>query len=131
MSAVIYHSKAIETSGLTEFFFLSFFLHGMWVLGLFRWLSRKESTCQCQRNGLNPCVGKIAWRGKWQPTPVFLSGKSHGQRSLVGCSPCDRKRVGHDLLTKQQQQHCIQDLKHIRLKVLDVLAFLKIFKTKC
>ena len=25
------------------------------------------------------------WRGKWQPTPVFLPGKSQGQRSLVGC----------------------------------------------
>ena len=27
------------------------------------------------------------WRRKWQPTPVFLPGKVHGQRSLVGCSP--------------------------------------------
>ena len=36
---------------------------------------------------------------------VFLPGKSHGQRSLVGCSPLDRKRVRHDLATKQQQQH--------------------------
>ena len=32
-------------------------------------------------------VGKIPWRRKWQPTPVFLPGKSHGQRSLVGYSP--------------------------------------------
>ena len=31
-------------------------------------------------------VGKIPWRGKWQPTPVFLPGKSHGQRSLAGYS---------------------------------------------
>ena len=29
-------------------------------------------------------VGKIPWRRKWQPTPVFLPGKSHGQRSLAG-----------------------------------------------
>ena len=29
------------------------------------------------------------WRRKWQPTPVFLPGESHGQRSLAGCSPCD------------------------------------------
>ena len=35
------------------------------------------------------------WRRKWQPTPVFLPGESHGRRSLVGCSPWDR-RVGHD-----------------------------------
>ena len=36
---------------------------------------------------LNPSFGKIPWRRKWQPTPVFLLGKSHGQRSLVGYSP--------------------------------------------
>ena len=42
---------------------------------------------------------------KWQPTPVFLPGKSksHGQRSLVGYSPWGHKRVRHDLATKQQQ----------------------------
>jgi len=34
----------------------------------------------------DPWVGKIPWRSKWQPTPVFLPGKSHGQRTLVGCS---------------------------------------------
>ena len=32
-------------------------------------------------------VGKIPWRRKWQPTPVFLPGKTHGQRSLAGYSP--------------------------------------------
>ena len=31
------------------------------------------------------------WRRKWQPTPVLLPGKPHGQRSLVGCSPWGRK----------------------------------------
>ena len=35
----------------------------------------------------NSWVGKILWRRTWQPTPVFLLRKSHGQRSLVGCSP--------------------------------------------
>ena len=38
------------------------------------------------------------WRRKWQPTPVFLPGKSHGQRSLVGCSPWGC-RVRHDWVT--------------------------------
>ena len=37
--------------------------------------------------GFSPWVGKILWRRKWQPTPVFLPGKSHGQRSLAGYSP--------------------------------------------
>ena len=38
-------------------------------------------------SSVSPLVGKIPWRRKWQPTPVFLPGKSHGQRSLVGYSP--------------------------------------------
>ena len=47
----------------------------------------KESTCQCRRHGLDPRVRKMPWRRAWQPTLVFLPGKSHGQRSLAGCSP--------------------------------------------
>ena len=60
------------------------------------WLSGKESSCQCRRHRFNPWVGKIPWRKKWHPTPIFLPGKSHGQKSLLGCSPRGRKRVGHD-----------------------------------
>ena len=47
-------------------------------------------------------VGKIPWRRKWRPTPIFSPGKSHGQRNLVDYSPWIHKRVGHDLVTKQQ-----------------------------
>ena len=36
--------------------------------------------------GFNSWVGKIPWRRDWLPTPVFLPGKPHGQRSLAGCS---------------------------------------------
>ena len=43
------------------------------------------------------------WSRKWQPTPVFLLTKSHRQRSPVGYSPWGR-RVGHNLVTKQQQK---------------------------
>ena len=46
---------------------------------------------QCRRPRFDPWVGKIAWKREWQPTPVFLPGKSHGQRSLVGYSPQGRK----------------------------------------
>ena len=42
----------------------------------------------------------MPWRRKWQPTPEFLTGKSHKQRSLVGYSPWICKRVGQDLVTK-------------------------------
>ena len=47
----------------------------------------KKSTYQPQRRRFNPWFGKIPWRRKQQPTPVFLPGKLHGQRSFVGCSP--------------------------------------------
>jgi len=43
--------------------------------------------CQCRRRGFDPWVGKLPWRRGWQPTPVFLPGESHGQRSLAGYSP--------------------------------------------
>ena len=75
------------------------------------WLSDKESACQCRRHGFNPWVGKITWRRKWQPTPGFLPGKSHGQRSLSGYSPWGDKRVKHDLAIKQQ--HLVQNLFYI------------------
>jgi len=39
------------------------------------------------RHGFDPWVGKVPWRRAWQPTPVFLPGDSHGQRSLAGYSP--------------------------------------------
>ena len=38
-------------------------------------------------------VGKVLWRRKWQPSPVFLPGKSHGQRSLVGYGPWGCKEL--------------------------------------
>ena len=50
------------------------------------------------RPGFYPWVWKIPWRRKWQPTPVFLPGKSYGQRSLVGYSPWGRT-FGHDWAT--------------------------------
>ena len=41
---------------------------------------------QCRRPRFTPWVGKIPWKRKWQPTPVFLPGEVHRQRSLVGYS---------------------------------------------
>ena len=40
-----------------------------------------------------PWVEKIPWHRKWQPTPIFLPGESHGQRSLVGYSPWGHKEL--------------------------------------
>ena len=52
--------------------------------------SGKEPVCQCRRFkrcGFDPGVWKIPWRRKWQPSPIFLPGESHGQRSLMSYSP--------------------------------------------
>ena len=55
----------------------------------------KESAFKCRRHRFSTWVWKIPWRRKWQPTPVFLPRKSHGQRSLAGYSSWGL-RVGHD-----------------------------------
>ena len=64
--------------------------------GLPGWLSGKESAHLCRRQRrceFDPWVGKIPWRRKWQPAPIFLSGESHGHRGLVGCSLLDHKKL--------------------------------------
>ena len=55
--------------------------------GLPCWLSSKEPACNAGDTYSKPWVKNIPWRRKQQPTPVFLPGKSHGQRSLVGYHP--------------------------------------------
>ena len=50
---------------------------------------------QCTRSRFDSWVEMIPWRREWQPTPIFLPGKSQGQRSLAGYSPWGRW-VGYD-----------------------------------
>ena len=50
-----------------------------------------KNLIQCGRPRFDPWVRKIPWKKKWQPILVFLPGKSHGQRSLAGYSPCTHK----------------------------------------
>ena len=59
------------------------------ILQLPWWLRWKRICLQCGRPKLDPWVGKIPWRRKWQPTPTFFPGESHGQRSLVSYSLWD------------------------------------------
>ena len=54
---------------------------------------------RCKRCRFDPWVRKIPWRKAKQPTPVFLPGASHGQRSLAGYSPWESQRIGHDWAT--------------------------------
>ena len=95
---IISRSLHVAANGVISFFLMA-------TCGLPRWLSDKR--IYFLRHRFDPCVGRILWRKKWQPTPVFLPGKSHGQRILLGYSPRGHKRVGHKLETKQQQQYFI------------------------
>ena len=93
-------------------------------MGLPRWLSDKESVCQCRIPRFDLWVRKISWRRKWQPTPVFLPGKFHGQTSLVGYSPWGRKDSD---TTEQTYTHCKNKYRHFSFPclLLDfVLCFL-------
>ena len=83
------------------------------------WLSGKKSTCQWRRSGFDPWIRKILWRRKWKPTPVFLPGKSHGQKSLRGYSPWGCKTVRHVLATKQQQ-HVVINWTDINIFISDL-----------
>ena len=81
----------------------------------------KVSCLQCGRPGFDPWIGKILWRRKWQPTPVLLPGKSHGQRSMVGCwepareIPPMTRSCGGDLTGKADQdlRDFLDLLKHL------------------
>ena len=64
------------------------------VLGLPWWLRWERICLQCGRLGFDPWVGKIPWRRKWLPTPGFLPGESHEQRSLEGYGPGGCKESG-------------------------------------
>ena len=65
-----------------------------------------------------PWLGKIPWRRKWQPTPVFLPGESHGWRTLVGYSPQGHKESDmterlhfhfsfHDCVSFHGERQCV------------------------
>ena len=83
----------------------------MRIWGLPQRLSGKESTCQFRRQRrcwFDPWIRTIPWRRKWQHTPVFLPGESHGQRTLVGYSPWVTKRWTR--LKRMSMYHAHEDL---------------------
>jgi len=74
------------------------------------WWLRWSSDClQSGRPRFNPWVRKIPWRRIWQPTPVFLPGESHGQRSLVGYGPWGHK----ELDTTERLHFHLRDHQHL------------------
>ena len=74
-----------------------------------------ESISQCRRHRFNPCVRKISWRRKWQPTPVFLSGKFHGQKSLAGYSPWGWNELS--------MTDCLSTLRDLQISPLGTLSW--------
>ena len=91
-----------------------------WASPMSLWLKKKKKKIhlQCRRCRFDPWVRKIPWRRKRQPTPVFLPGKSHGQRSLLDYSSWSCKesdgtvRLNNSMfvfqfLSKQHPHSCI------------------------
>ena len=60
---------------------------------------------------VDPWVGKIPWRRNWQPTPMFLAGEFHEQRSLAGYSPWGHKESD---MTEQLTLTCTIDICHLK-----------------
>ena len=99
------------------------YLSAIWCLS--RWLSGKGSACQCRGHGFGPWVREIPWRRKLQPTPVFMSGESHGIRSLMGYSPWGRKESD---TTEQLNRHTCSA---IWVHWLDLCLCLQMIFIKC
>ena len=76
----------LEQPGRTVFQFLFNHLHALWLCGFHLTSFNPSFLFHKIRNMWLP----ISWRRRWHPTPVLLPGKSHGWRTLVGCSPWGR-----------------------------------------
>ena len=98
----------------------------MCLLGFPGAASGKEPTCRCRkhkRQWFNPWIGKIPWRRAWQPTPVFLPGKSLGQRSLDSYGPLDNKESDTTEGTQHTHVHMFIILV-VKLYTLNVCSLL-------
>ena len=85
----------------------------------------------CRRCGFNPWIGKIPWRRKWQPIPVFLPGEPHGQRSLAGSSPWDHKESDATGVNQQSTEHKHPITPHTDQHLVSIRSFdLATFKTQ-
>ena len=85
-----------------------------------------EFTCQCKRHKklrFNPWVRKISWSKKWQPTPVFLPGKFHGQKDLAGYSPRGCKELDTIEHTHTHTHTHTQSSRVLYLKIMNMEYF--------
>ena len=88
--------------------FLCFVLS--WAQGMLpRWLNGNPPADAGASRDRGSTPGSGPWKRKWQPTPAFLPGESHAQRSLAGCNPWG-SRVGHHWATEHKGQEEDQGL---------------------
>ena len=76
-------------------------------------------TMQVDPGSIDPCVGKILWRRKWQPTPVLLPGKSHGQMEPGRLQSVGSQRVRHDWTTSLSLS-IMSDVEHLFMCLLAI-----------
>ena len=87
--------------------------------------SGKESSSNAGNLGwcrFDPWIGKILWRRKWQPTAVFLPGKSHRQRSPVGYSPWGRKESDMTITQRQRWVETVISCRVVRSGITDLMT---------
>ena len=107
------------------------------ISGLPRWFSGKSILLpvrEKRRCGFDPWVRKIPWRRKWQPTPVFLPGKSHGQWSLAGYSAWGHKESDTTITRRKKISGPTPDLLDQNLhfqEILGLSAGILKFKERC
>ena len=88
------------------------------------WLSWQRTRLQRGRPGFDPCVGKIPWRREQPPTPVFLPGEAHEQRSLAGYSPWGHTESD---TTEAAEHACVHMFSHYPFFFFLVIRTLKIY----
>ena len=87
-----------------------------------RWRGVKKKSLPANAERLKKCgldswLSKIPWRKEWQPTPVFLPGGSHGQRSLVGYSPCNSTESDSTEHARRPRQRQTLHLQEVHLMI--------------
>ena len=71
----------------------------------------REPACQCRGHGFDPRVRKMPWMREWQPTPVFLPGESHEQKSLTVLQSIEFQRIRHSWSNLACMHACTRNLK--------------------
>ena len=94
--------------------YMCILIHMLYISWFSWWLIGQRICLQCRRHRrceFDPYIGKISWRSKSQPTPVFLPEKSHRQRSLFGFSPWDHRTVGYNWVQAHIQGYLFSSIQ--------------------